>query len=310
MNLFARILSHGFALVVVALLALGLIYRGELFPEWKLPDYLSPGQQPDAGSTGQMAAGDQAQPVTAEPAAAAAEAPADRMPPPPPPASMPEPADEAPAAEQQAISAADGGAQPQFDDTAEASAAETPAAMPQWQDEPVSPAVKSPAEPAVTGTEGVAGEPVATPVPALESEQTVPAAAMPVETGAAVATEEPATAAAHPAPAAATVTPYRLLAAAREAYWLRDYAAAEQKYQALIALDPENPDGYGELGNMYFSQGDWEKASAAYYDAGTRLTAQRMFDRARQLAEVIRGLNGAQAGDLEQQIDAAESAAP
>ena len=115
-----------------------------------------------------------------------------------------------------------------------------------------------------------------------------------------------------PVPARKTpaVTPYRVLAAAREAYWLRDYAAAEQKYQELIALEPGNPDGYGELGNMYFSQGDWDKASASYYEAGTRLAAQGMYDRARQLVEVIRGLNGEQAGDLEQQINAAESTTP
>ncbi len=40
MNLFARILSHGFALVVVAILALGLIYRGDLFPDLELPEFL------------------------------------------------------------------------------------------------------------------------------------------------------------------------------------------------------------------------------------------------------------------------------
>jgi len=41
MNLFARILSHGFALIVVALLAIGLIYRGELFPDMELPAFLA-----------------------------------------------------------------------------------------------------------------------------------------------------------------------------------------------------------------------------------------------------------------------------
>ena len=41
MNLFARILSHGFALLVVALLAIGLIYRGELFPDMELPAFLA-----------------------------------------------------------------------------------------------------------------------------------------------------------------------------------------------------------------------------------------------------------------------------
>ena len=40
MNLFARIMSHGFALAVVAMLAIGLIYRGELFPDMELPAFL------------------------------------------------------------------------------------------------------------------------------------------------------------------------------------------------------------------------------------------------------------------------------
>jgi tetratricopeptide (TPR) repeat protein len=177
--------------------------------------------------------------------------------------------------------------------TAEAAvpgADETPAVTP----EPAEPATDLTAGPeaADAGTAGAAA-PVAVEAPAAEAAPDTAA-----DTGQARA--EPA----------ATTTPYRVLAAAREAYWLRDYAAAEQKYQELIALDPDNPDGYGELGNMYFSQGDWEKASAAYYEAGTRLATEGLYDRARQLVEVIRGLNGGQADDLEQQIEVAESAAP
>jgi hypothetical protein len=40
MNLLARILSHGFALAVVVLIAIALMYRGDLFPEWELPEFL------------------------------------------------------------------------------------------------------------------------------------------------------------------------------------------------------------------------------------------------------------------------------
>lgn len=106
-------------------------------------------------------------------------------------------------------------------------------------------------------------------------------------------------------PAATEAGIYRLLAAAREAYWLRDYALAEQKYRELIALQPGNPDGYGELGNMYFSQGDWEQAAAAYYEAGVRLADEGYSREAEQMVEVIRGLNGPQAGDLEQRLRSA-----
>ena len=41
MKLLARLLSHGFAVALVVLLAIGFIYRGELFPEWELPDFLA-----------------------------------------------------------------------------------------------------------------------------------------------------------------------------------------------------------------------------------------------------------------------------
>jgi tetratricopeptide (TPR) repeat protein len=102
---------------------------------------------------------------------------------------------------------------------------------------------------------------------------------------------------------------YALLAAAREAYWLREYEVAESKYQALTRLEPDNPDGYGELGNMYFSQGQWDEAASAYYEAGVRLVGQGLLDQAEELAAVIRGLNGGHADDLEEKIQAARGAA-
>jgi len=111
------------------------------------------------------------------------------------------------------------------------------------------------------------------------------------------------------APGAQT-SAYRVLEAARESYWLRDYATAEKQYNDLISMDPDNPDWYGELGNMYFSQGEWDKASAAYYEAGVRLVKQGMSTEAEQLVEVIRGLKGTQASDLEEKIKAASASTP
>jgi len=161
--------------------------------------------------------------------------------------------------------------------------------------------------------EDAAQQPAAAAVVSPDIEQpevsdTTPAV-MPAETGGEYTGTAMVTTAPSQTHEASGATPYKILAAAREAYWLRDYAVAELKYEELIAFDPDNPDGYGELGNMYFSQGDWDKATASYYEAGLRLAAQGLFDRARQLVEVIRGLNGGQGDDLEQQINAAESAA-
>jgi hypothetical protein len=318
MNLFARILSHGFALVVVALLAVGLIYRGELFPEWNLPEDLSLGQEAGVDAAGQQAA----------------TAPAEVMPPPmpiaeedtdgestgqqttmTPPAAVDRDLPEAPPPAgpgvEEEMQAAPGSGQVETSvDDALAAGEETGAAV----------APPPPATQAVTPgpLEAEADMPAQeTTAGAMQTGETAelefapaPEPSVPVATPAASSSAPEAATVPGTADSAPPVTPYRLLAAAREAFWLRDYAAAEQKYQEMIALDPDNPDGYGELGNMYFSQGDWDKASASYYEAGTRLAAQGRFDRARQLVEVIRGLNGGQAGDLEQQIDAAESAMP
>lgn len=305
MNLFARILSHGFALVVVALLALGLIYRGELFPEWELPEFLSLGHKPAAVT---------AQPEQVTPPPVAAEVATGET-------SAPETAASAPAeplASEAAATAVTGlaemhEAQPGGTGTEEAAGTagvvETPAtaeggseATPGTVPEQVTPAARETAAAEAVTEDMTGGEP---PQPEMTASETAPAAS--VDTGEPAPSAESAPVTVHKA---AAVTPYQLLAAAREAYWLRDYAVAEQKYQELIALDPDNPDGYGELGNMYFSQGDWDKASGSYYEAGTRLVAEGMLDRARQLVEVIRGLNGSQADDLEQRIAAAESATP
>ena len=96
---------------------------------------------------------------------------------------------------------------------------------------------------------------------------------------------------------------YELLAAAREAYWLHDYEGAENHYRRLIQLESDNPDWYGELGNMYFAQGQWEQAATAYHEAGVRLLKDGQVVQARQMLNVIRGLNGAGADDLEAQIN-------
>ena len=55
---------------------------------------------------------------------------------------------------------------------------------------------------------------------------------------------------------------------------------------------------------MYFAQGQWEKAAAAYYEAGVRFVKDGMVVQARQMVDVIRGLNGTQADELEEQINA------
>lgn len=284
MKLFARILSHGFALIIVALLALGLMYRGKLFPEWELPDFLT-FDTAEEQATGTVAGDVQRTEPEAGAEQAAPEAPAAAVTGAAPGVVADEPAAALSEAAEQAAEAPLAAQQP----AAAAAPAESAAQLPEA---PVPEQAPPPAEPAAPAAE--------TPAAAAEA----PAA----EPEAPAAQPAPVAEAPQPAPVvppASEASAYRILAAAREAYWLRDYAQAEQQYRELIALQPANPDGYGELGNMFFSQGNWEQAAAMYYEAGVRLVDEGYLREAQQMVEVIRGLNSPQAGDLEQKIQSA-----
>ena len=160
----------------------------------------------------------------------------------------------------------------------------------------------APAESAPTAVEQTVTSPVASEEPATTADS--PPAAEPL----AVPVKEAAP------PQAAVNTPsespYEVMAKAREAFWLRDFEEAEQQYRKLTQLEPDNPDGYGEMGNMYFSQGNWDASATAYYEAGIRLLNEGRVQQALQMVDVIRGLNGAQADDLEAQINAAATPSP
>lgn len=94
----------------------------------------------------------------------------------------------------------------------------------------------------------------------------------------------------------------QLLVQARSAYWQKDHARAEEIYQQAAKLDSQNPDVYGELGNLYFSQGKWQQAADAFFAAGTRLAKQGEQERVRHLVTVLRGLDSVQADKLEKSI--------
>ena len=97
----------------------------------------------------------------------------------------------------------------------------------------------------------------------------------------------------------------QLRTAARSAFWRHDYEQAERDYKALAELDPADPNAYGELGNVYFSQGKWDLAADAFYEAGVRLNSKGEGSRARELLVIIRGLNPEKAQQLEQQLNQA-----
>ena len=338
MNLLARILSHGFALAVVVLIAVALMYRGDLFPEWQLPDFLV---IEDDTSTGTDAASGAADSTPTATAAASTESSVTV------PAEAPQvevtaqdvapPAEEAVADMDMATAESGPATTAVVEDVADTTAAleepvvgmadSTPEAavatgtdatgsMPDKADQAEVTETMPPAS--ATTSEGVTEQAEATrvtpPVAGTASEdvpEQVDSPAQEVETSTPVAVpaadSEPEPAVAEIPVAAAQDSDgknaYALLAAAREAYWLHNIEMAETHYQQLIELEPDNPDGYGELGNMYFAQGQWEQAAAAFYEAGVRLLEGGMVAPARQMVNVIRGLNGAQADDLEKQIN-------
>ncbi|MEN8205582.1 MAG: tetratricopeptide repeat protein [Pseudomonadota bacterium] len=380
MNLLARILSHGFAFAVVAIIIIVLMYRGELSPEWELPEFLviksQPGTTEEADSGGVGGSADEAtlpadsSVVTPEPPAESEEplapAPATAASSDIPPVVTPEspeepmipgvtdatsneapPADEipatgqaddvAPAASSDPVSATDTHTAEATDETTTTEPAASTGSTDQTTDDTPAPKVDVlPDEPGTTVDDSlstVTEETAPADIAPTAADEITPAAAeplaeevAPVETAPTAAGEPESTSEVVPAtepPAApdkedatkavddaATETPYEVMAKAREAYWLRDFDAAEQHYRKLIQIDPDNPDGYGEMGNMYFSQGKWDEAAAAFYEAGTRLVKDGHLVQARQMVEVIRGLNGSQADDLETQIVAVSPTSP
>jgi len=378
MDNLARIISHGFAIVVVILLGIGFIYRGELFPDLELPDFLVPesGKMADAGEhldklqpgiavTPGAAAGEPVEAAPSVPAAPTVETPV----------TSPEAGVEAPEAPPSGVTSEAVTANPASQGTAETGiVTETTVETLQAPAEEVPPpAVEAPestegshagsgetgndittgvlpptvpsegtpaesqleapdssasAQPAAVAEETASEAGISpgtvpqtvppTPITGEESHPvTVPDEGPAVATGTAVQGSTRVTAGevqsgvgfAGQSPGGSTteVKPNELLAAAREAFWLHNYDDAEKNYHALTALEPQNPDGYGELGNMYFSQGRWEEAAAAYYAAGIRLVSEGRLDSARELVNVIRGLNGKQADELDKLITSAAS---
>jgi len=380
MNLLARILSHGFAFAVVVIIVIVLMYRGELSPEWELPEFLVIKSQ-----TGTQAEADSGTVVRTADEATVAPEPPEESEEPLTPGSMDDTSKEVPSADEiPAAGQTDDATVPMNDaaadeasatvedslstateetapaDTAPAATEETapadtaptateeiaPAEITPATTEEIAPAEITPAtteeiapaDTSPTVTEEIAPAEI-TPAtteeiapaeitPATTEEiapaETTPATTeeiAPAETTPAAAVEPESTPDMAPATAsiaapdkedvpkaitdASTETPYEVMAKARESFWLRDFDAAEQHYQNLTQIDPDNPDGYGEMGNMYFSLGRWDEAAASYYEAGTRLLNEGRVVQARQLVEVIRGLNSPRADELDAQVVAA-----
>jgi len=93
-----------------------------------------------------------------------------------------------------------------------------------------------------------------------------------------------------------------LLNAARMAYATKQYAVSVDKYKALINLEDYEADFYGELGNVYYAMGSWDKASDVYYQAAQLLIKKGDFSQVFYLQRVLQGLNKDKAEKLAQDL--------
>jgi tetratricopeptide (TPR) repeat protein len=119
--------------------------------------------------------------------------------------------------------------------------------------------------------------------------------------------QQPAAAATTPAlgPEASSQQEYQqVINKARHAYWQGQYQQSVSLYEQAIKLMPETPDGYGELGNVHYAQGEWDKAGESLYQAAIRLLDKGRTDKANNLLSIIRGLQHERAAELEKRLQA------
>ncbi|MEL5848134.1 MAG: hypothetical protein U7M05_02075 [Candidatus Igneacidithiobacillus chanchocoensis] len=96
------------------------------------------------------------------------------------------------------------------------------------------------------------------------------------------------------------------LMAARAAYWQHDIPTAIQKYQDLIQQVPNAAFAYGELGNVYYMNGERQKAAESFSHAAMLLIQQNQQQRAASLIPVL----GALDPTLAQKVQAALAHSP
>ena len=90
---------------------------------------------------------------------------------------------------------------------------------------------------------------------------------------------------------AAASSQQEMLGEARVAFQGGDFNKSVSLYQALGELNPGDPNIFGELGNVFYSQGKWKQAGEAYYEAASLLLDQGHTGQVQYLYRVIQGLD-------------------
>jgi len=93
-----------------------------------------------------------------------------------------------------------------------------------------------------------------------------------------------------------------MLRAARLAFQQGKLDVAIKKYSDLVELENDEADFYGELGNVYYAMGQWDKAGIAYYEAAIRLIEERHLYQVAYLHRVIQGLDLERADKLAEKL--------
>jgi hypothetical protein len=74
---------------------------------------------------------------------------------------------------------------------------------------------------------------------------------------------------------------------ARRAYWNGNFDAAERVYMDAITAYPDDPDLFGELGNLYQAMGLDDRALDAYFEAARRLQASGELEKMSQVMDLL-----------------------
>jgi tetratricopeptide (TPR) repeat protein len=287
MKIFQKILSHGLLIAFFVAVFFIYLYRVELFPQWFAEqarrDEFTPPQTAEEPAT--VAGGESAE-TTSAPQQGTAEP---LQPAPDAGEAAPEPAA---AAEQAAKPPAGDAADDQFRPV-------KPSEADRETYHPVAPRAENkgadqfrPVQP-----EEVAKE-TYHPVTAVPASVTSAPEYRPLEAEKAV----PADVAAQTVEAVSESDFRSRLERARQHYWRRDMAAAEQIYKQLTESYPERAEVWGELGNLYFGQQEMVQATDAYYRAIDLMIEQGDAARARQLLGAMQQLDADKASELETRL--------
>lgn len=90
------------------------------------------------------------------------------------------------------------------------------------------------------------------------------------------------------------------LEAARKLFWAKDKNAVSA-YEALVKRYPDNPQLLGEMGNVYFKNGDRDKAADSYLAAGKIYSSRKNVEKKAEMLKILLKLDPKKAALLTNQ---------